>query len=74
MKNQNTPHNKPKKLGLGELLLSTLAAAFGVQTKKNHERDFQQGKIGHYIAAGIIFTLIFIFAIIALVKLALSQL
>ncbi|UTA49658.1 DUF2970 domain-containing protein [Simiduia sp. 21SJ11W-1] len=41
-------------------MLSTFAAAFGVQSKRNQERDFNGGNIYHYIAAGVIFTLMFI--------------
>ena len=39
-----------------QIIQSTLAAAIGVQSKKNRERDFQEGNAGTFIAAGIIFT------------------
>lgn len=42
------------------MVLSTCAAAFGVQTHKNHEKDFAEGSIKTYIVAGVIFTLVFI--------------
>ena len=51
---------------------STLAAAFGVQSSKNRERDFQHGNIWIYIAAGIIFTTLFVFSVIGVVKLVLA--
>ena len=42
------------------VILSALAAAFGVQKKDNLEKDFQYGKPAHYIIAGIGLTVIFI--------------
>ena len=45
-----------------------MAAAFGVQSKKNQERDFKSGNIYHYIIAGIVFTLVFIAAVATVVK------
>ena len=35
---------------------SVLAAAFGVQSSKNRERDFKEGKFVTFIVAGIVFT------------------
>lgn len=68
--NQNSDNQtKPDVLSI---VKSTLAAAFGVQSSKNRERDFQQGNIWVFIAAGVIFTTIFVFAVVGLVKLVLS--
>jgi hypothetical protein len=61
-----------KKPGLKAIIQSTLAAAFGVQSSKNREQDFQHGNIWVYIFSGVLFTLIFIFAVIFIVRLALS--
>lgn len=61
------------KLGFWSILLSTLAAAFGVQSEKNRERDFQHGNIWVFIAAGIIFTTVFVFSVIGIVKLVLAD-
>ncbi len=54
--------------GLGAIVLSTLAAAFGVQSSKNRERDFGKGNIKVYIISGLIFTVVFITTIVTLVK------
>lgn len=51
------------------IIQSTLAAAIGVQSKKNRERDFQEGNAGTFIAAGIIFTALFIAAVMTVVQL-----
>ncbi|MEM1156586.1 MAG: DUF2970 domain-containing protein [Pseudomonadota bacterium] len=64
-----------KKTGLGPLqvLGSVLAAGLGVQSSKNRERDFKQGKAGVFIAAGIIFTLVFIGAVYTVVQIVLAN-
>lgn len=62
----------PKKPGLKAIIQSTLAAAFGVQSSKNREQDFQHGNLWVYVASGIIFTALFIFAVMLVVRLALS--
>jgi hypothetical protein len=49
-------------------VLSTLSAAFGVQSSKNRERDFVKGNLKSYVISGIIFVVIFISSIVTLVK------
>ena len=51
------------------IIQSTLAAAIGVQSKKNRERDFPEGNAGTFIAAGIIFTALFIATVMTVVQL-----
>ena len=59
-------------LGIRAVLSSVFAAALGVQSSANRERDFQQGKAGVYIAAGIIFTIVFIGSVVGVVQWVLS--
>ena len=54
-----------------QMLHSILAAAFGVQSGKNRARDFSQGKPGHFIALGLLFTLVFVLLLVGVVKLVL---
>ncbi|KXJ53847.1 DUF2970 domain-containing protein [Cognaticolwellia aestuarii] len=54
-----------------ETFKSVGAAFFGVQSNKNRERDFTQGKLSHFIIAGIIAVVVFIAALIAIVNLVL---
>nr|WP_294979184.1 DUF2970 domain-containing protein [uncultured Pseudomonas sp.] len=61
--------NKPPSFW--QMLHSVLAAAFGVQSGKNRARDFSQGKASHFIALGILFTLIFVLLLYSLVQLVL---
>ncbi|GAA6172593.1 hypothetical protein NBRC116592_22630 [Colwellia sp. KU-HH00111] len=48
-------------------LKSTFAAFFGVQSNKNREKDFSQGKLSHFILAGILAVVLFISTLILLV-------
>ncbi|NQY62351.1 MAG: DUF2970 domain-containing protein [Alteromonadaceae bacterium] len=54
-----------------ETFKSVGAAFFGVQSNKNRERDFNHGKLSHFIIAGIIAVLIFIASLVAVVSLVL---
>ena len=47
---------------------STLAAAIGVQSKKNRERHFEEGNAGTFIVAGILFTVLFVATIVVVVS------
>jgi len=62
-----------KKAGFLSLVLSTMAAAIGVQNKKNLEKDFEQKSPMPFIVAGIAFTVIFVLSLVLIVRLVLSQ-
>ena len=55
-----------------QILQSTLAAAFGVQSHKNRVQDFEEGNAGWFILAGIIFTVVFIVTVLTLVNLVVA--
>jgi len=57
---QDQPERTPKKLNSLQVVASVMAAAFGVQSSKNRERDFKEGKFGTFIVAGIVFTALFV--------------
>lgn len=61
------PQHQPP--GFFAIVLSTLAAAIGVQSQKNRERDFAHGSPLPFIVAGIVFTLLFILTVITVVNL-----
>lgn len=65
--------DKKESPGIGQIVISTLAAAIGVQSNKNRERDFKGGSIKTYIAAGIIFTALFVITLVLIVKTVLSN-
>jgi hypothetical protein len=52
---------------------SVAAAFFGVQSNKNRERDFSQGRFSHFIIVGILGVIIFIAALIAIVTLVIPS-
>lgn len=60
---------KKKMQDVLAVIQSTLAAAFGVQSSKKRERDFREGRASHFIIAGVLFTLLFVLALLALVNL-----
>ncbi|MDD2767274.1 MAG: DUF2970 domain-containing protein [Methylococcus sp.] len=62
----------PNKPNLIQVLISTLAAAFGVQSEKNRQRDFQHGSAKAYIITGVIGTVIFVLSVYGVVRLILS--
>ncbi|MFS1525915.1 DUF2970 domain-containing protein [Microbulbifer sp. 2304DJ12-6] len=70
---QENKNKEAEKPGFGQIMLSTLAAAIGVQSNKNRERDFQSGSIMHYLVAGIIFTALFVLILAWIVKGVLSN-
>ncbi|MGV0036026.1 MAG: DUF2970 domain-containing protein [Candidatus Azotimanducaceae bacterium WSBS_2022_MAG_OTU7] len=54
-----------------EVVMSVLAAALGVQTSKNRERDFTHGNPLVFIAAGLVFTILFVLTLVGIVNLIL---
>ncbi len=67
---ENAAHHRLNPL---QVVSSVLAASLGVQSSKNRERDFKQGRAGVFIAAGIIFTLLFIGTVLTVVQLVLKN-
>jgi hypothetical protein len=59
--------------GLLQAIASAMAAAFGVQSGRNRQRDFKQGKARNFIIAGLLFTALFIAVMIVIVKLVLRH-
>lgn len=75
MSDQPEKHNDnegKKSLNPMQVVSSVFAAGLGVQSSKNRERDFKEGRIGVFIAAGAIFTLLFIGAVVTIVQLVLK--
>ena len=66
--------NEEQSLPILHILSSVLSAAIGVQNKKNQERDFNaKGSIYIYIAAGVIFTALFVIAVALVVTAVLNN-
>ncbi|MDJ0882055.1 MAG: DUF2970 domain-containing protein [Gammaproteobacteria bacterium] len=58
-----------ESMTFGALLLSVLAAFFGVQSNANRERDFSKGKLSHFIVIGLLLALVFILIVVGVVSL-----
>jgi hypothetical protein len=63
----------PRRPSWLQVIGSVLAAAFGVQSSANRERDFTAGSGKIYIIAGMIFTLLFIIALVTIVNLVIGS-
>jgi len=61
-----------KGVTLLSFMSSLFAGAFGVQSEKNRERDFEHGKFSHFIIGGIIFAILFVLVVFGIVQLVLS--
>ena len=60
-----------RPLSLRETLGSVLAAAIGVQSNQNRERDFRRGSARRYIVLGVLGTLVFVLTVYTAVRLIL---
>lgn len=63
---------KPAPLSLREVVGSIMAALLGVQSSRNHARDFSRGTARQYIVVGLIATILFVNIVYFAVKLILS--
>jgi hypothetical protein len=71
--NDNDSSKPAKKPNMLQVIGSVLAAGFGVQSRKNRERDFKQGSFTVYVIAGLIFTVLFILTLYSIVTFVLDQ-
>lgn len=58
----------PRPQGLLQVVASVLAAFFGVQSRRNRERDFTNGRALPFIIVGLVLTAAFVAALIVLVQ------
>jgi hypothetical protein len=68
-KDSTPTQEEPREPGFREVVMSVLAAALGVQTSKNRERDFTKGNPLVFIAAGLLFTILFVLTLVGVVNL-----
>jgi len=59
------------KVPFWRMMLSVMQASFGVQSKKNKERDFASGSIKGFVIAALVFTILFVIAVATVVNLVL---
>ena len=63
--------SKHKAPSLLQTIGSVLMAFLGVQSRANRERDFTKGRAGAFIVAGLLMTLLLLFAIYSVVRMVL---
>tara|TARA_R110001592_G_scaffold260282_1_gene524724 strand:- start:46944 stop:47267 length:324 start_codon:yes stop_codon:yes gene_type:complete len=71
--NDENDFENDQKPTFGQIVFSTLSVFLGVQSNKNRVRDFKHGNIYSYVASVLIFTILFIFCVITVVKAVLSN-
>ena len=70
MSDSQQPDKKPSWLAV---IGSVLAAGFGVQSSRNQQRDFAQGKARNFIIGGIVFTALFVLTVYMVVSTVLDK-
>jgi len=63
---------KQKSPSILKVVFSVIAAAFGVQSSNNSERDFTTGNLLVFLAVALIFTILFVMTIIGVVNMVLG--
>lgn len=63
----------PKKPGFWQVIVSILAAAMGVNSARNRQRDFSASSPWPFIIGGIIFGVLFVVGIALIVKVVLES-
>lgn len=69
----NDEKRPEKKHGVLALIGSVMAAGIGVQSSRNYERDFAQGKARNFIIAGVVFTALFVLTVYLVVSTVLEK-
>ncbi len=70
---QSHEYEDERKPSFWQVVISVLAAALGVNSRKNQERDFQSSSPLPFIVGGLIFGVIFIVAVALVVAIVLNQ-
>lgn len=60
-----------QQLSFLQTMLSVIQASFGVQNSKNKQRDFEKGSIKGFVAAALIFTVLFVLTLVVVVNIVL---
>ena len=62
-----------KKPGPLQVVGSVISAAFGLQSSRNRERDFQHGRFRNYVIAAVGFVMVFIVVVFSVVQMVLKS-
>jgi len=72
-KKESVESKDDKAPTLKQTMASVGSAMIGIQSNKNRERDFSQGKFSHFVIAGVLAVVLFISALIFVVSLVLPD-
>ena len=64
----NEPGHHRDRGSVLSVIQGVLAAALGIQSSENRERDFSEGGPRRFIIAGLLFCLLFVTTLVALVR------
>lgn len=72
--NQQSPEKQPEaQVPFWRVVISVIQASFGVQSNRNRERDFTQGRFIAFVVAALLFTVVFVLTIAFIVSLVLPD-
>lgn len=72
MSTHNDSHDR-RHPTIWQIIMSVLAAAFGVQSQQARARDFTHGNPAAYIIGGIVFVVVFVLVLVLVVQLVLRS-
>lgn len=61
------------KQPISQTIKSVAMAFLGVQSDKNRQQDFSQGKLSHFIVVGVLAVVVFILALVAVVSMVMPS-
>lgn len=72
MSKKNEINENDQKLSIFQVIISSLAAMIGIQSQAIRERDFTKGTVIQFVIVGVVFTVLFVLALIFIVGLVLK--
>lgn len=69
---ENHNHPPSNRKSIWHFMFTVVAAAFGVQSDKNRQKDFSHSSPWPYIFGGLAFTVVFILILVFVVKAVIS--
>jgi hypothetical protein len=70
---QHDVENRNQGIGFIQTLKSVLMGFIGIQSSKDHQRDFEKGKPSDFIIIGVVMTILFILTVYSIVSSALEE-
>ena len=72
-KKQEQTGDATVQVGWLDSMASSIAAAFGVQSRKNRERDFAHGDVKKFVISGITLTVVILIGLVTVVQIVLHN-